>query len=53
MGLIFSTTISAFSSAITAFAVVRWLLRFVQNHTFESFGWYRVVLGVAILLLVH
>lgn len=40
-------------AAVTAFAVVRWLLRYVQNHTFEPFGWYRVALGAAILLLVR
>ena len=36
-------------AAITAFIVVRWLLHFVQNHTFVLFGWYRVVLGGLIL----
>ena len=37
-------------AGITAFVVVRWLLRFVQTHTFVLFGWYRVALGVLILL---
>jgi undecaprenyl-diphosphatase len=37
-------------SAISAFVVVKWLLRFVQSHTFVGFGWYRIVLGGAILL---
>lgn len=37
-------------SAITAFAAVKWLLRFVQTHTFVLFGWYRVVLGALILV---
>lgn len=37
-------------SAVTAFIAVRWLLRFVQTHTFEAFGWYRIVLGVTLLL---
>jgi undecaprenyl-diphosphatase len=36
-------------AAVTAFIVVRWLLRYVQNHTFVLFGWYRVVLGGLIL----
>jgi len=36
-------------AAITAFIVVRWLLHYVQNHTFVIFGWYRVVLGGLIL----
>lgn len=37
-------------SAVTAFVAVKWLLRFVQSHTFVGFGWYRIVLGVLILL---
>lgn len=36
-------------AAVTAFVVVRWLLRYVQTHTFVMFGWYRVVLGGLIL----
>jgi undecaprenyl-diphosphatase len=36
-------------SAATAFAVVKWLLRFVQSHTFNGFGWYRIALGVVLL----
>jgi len=40
-------------SAVTAFIAVRWLLRFVQSHTFEGFGWYRIALGLLILLLVR
>ncbi len=40
-------------AAVTAFAVVKWLLRYVQNHTFSVFGWYRIALGVVILLLMR
>ncbi len=39
-------------SALTAFVVVKWLLRFVQTHTFVAFGWYRIALGVLLLLFV-
>lgn len=38
-------------SAVTAFLAVKWLLRFIQTHTFVAFGWYRVVVGGVILLL--
>lgn len=38
-------------SAITAFLVVKWLLKFVQSHTFVGFGYYRIVLGIVILLI--
>jgi undecaprenyl-diphosphatase len=39
-------------SAVTAFAAVKWLLGYVRNHTFTAFGWYRIIVGAAILLLV-
>lgn len=37
-------------SAISAFIVVKWLIRFVQSHTFNGFAWYRIVLGAALLV---
>jgi undecaprenyl-diphosphatase len=37
-------------AAITAFIAVKWLLKFVQSHTFVAFGWYRIILGVVLLL---
>lgn len=40
-------------AALTAFVAVRWLLRFVQSHTFIAFGWYRIALGVLILLILR
>ena len=39
-------------SFIVALAVVRWLLRFVQTHSFSVFAWYRIVLGIVILAIV-
>jgi undecaprenyl-diphosphatase len=36
-------------SAVTAFVVVRWLLRWVQTHDFVAFGWYRIALGLVML----
>jgi undecaprenyl-diphosphatase len=43
-------SLGVFVSAVTAFAAVKWLLKFVQSHTFVLFGWYRILLGVLILL---
>jgi len=40
-------------ATITAFVVVKWLLRFVQTHTFVVFGWYRIALGIVILVLLR
>lgn len=39
-------------AAIVSFVVVKWLLRYVQSHTFSGFGWYRIILGTALLLLI-
>jgi undecaprenyl-diphosphatase len=38
------------ASAISAFVVVRWLIQFVQSHTFNGFAIYRVALGAVLLL---
>ncbi|MBI5772827.1 MAG: undecaprenyl-diphosphate phosphatase [Verrucomicrobia bacterium] len=38
-------------AAVTAFLAVKWLLRYIQSHTFTAFGWYRIGVGVLILLL--
>jgi undecaprenyl-diphosphatase len=39
-------------SFIVAWGTIRWLLRFVSTHSFRVFAWYRLVLGLAILLLL-
>ena len=39
-------------SAVTAFVSVRWLLRYIETHTFVIFGWYRIALGLALLAMV-
>jgi undecaprenyl-diphosphatase len=40
-------------SAFTAFLAVKWLLGYIRNHTFVPFGWYRIIVGALILLLVR
>ncbi len=42
-------------AAIVSFIAVKWLLRYVQTHTFIAFGWYRIAVAIviAILLLLH
>ena len=40
-------------SAVTAFVSVRWLLRYIETHTFVAFGWYRIALGLALLFAVN
>lgn len=38
-------------AAVVSFLVVKWLLRYVQTHTFTVFGWYRIGLAVVLVLL--
>jgi undecaprenyl-diphosphatase len=40
-------------SALVAFVAVKWLLRYVQTHTFTVFAWYRIVAGLALLLIAR
>ena len=37
-------------SFLVSLAAVRFLVNFVRRHSFESFGWYRIVLGIAVLV---
>jgi undecaprenyl-diphosphatase len=35
---------------VSAFACVRWLIRFVATHDFVPFAWYRIAFGVLVLV---
>lgn len=39
-------------SAAVSFLAVRWLLRYIQTHTFVVFGWYRIALGAGIFFML-
>jgi undecaprenyl-diphosphatase len=38
-------------SFIVAFAVIKWFLTYIQKHSFAIFGWYRIILGLALLAI--
>jgi len=44
--------LSTVVAAIVSFIAVKWLLRYVQSHTFNAFGWYRIALAIGIFLLL-
>ncbi len=44
--------IGAIVSGIIAWFAIGWLLRYIAQHTFTSFGYYRIAAGIVILLLV-
>lgn len=39
-------------SAVVSFIAVKWLLHYVQRHTFNLFGIYRIIAGILVLLLL-
>lgn len=39
-------------ASIVSFATVKWLLRFVQSHSFAGFGIYRITAGIVLLWLL-
>ncbi|HXM81909.1 MAG TPA: undecaprenyl-diphosphate phosphatase [Burkholderiales bacterium] len=38
---------------VSAFVVIRWLIRYVATHDFRPFAWYRIVFGAAVLLTAY
>lgn len=47
--LIIATVVAAVASVFA----VKWLLGYLQTHTFTGFGIYRIVFGVILLIFVH
>ena len=39
-------------AAVVSFVAVKWLLRYVQSHTFIGFGIYRIIVGTLLLLFL-
>jgi undecaprenyl-diphosphatase len=44
--------LGAIVAAFVSFLAVKWLLRYVQTHTFVAFGWYRIALALVIFALL-
>lgn len=38
-------------SFIVAYLSIKFLLNFVKSHDFKAFGWYRIILGVAVIAI--
>lgn len=41
--------VGAVAAFVSAFVVVRWLIRYVATHDFKPFAWYRIVFGLLVL----
>ena len=44
--------LATIAAAVVSFIAVKWLLRYVQTHTFTAFGWYRIALAIGIFILI-
>ncbi len=40
------------ASAVTAILAIKYLLSYIKSHTFKLFGWYRIILGLVVLLVL-
>ena len=45
--------VGAITSFVSAFLCVRWLLRYISQHDFTVFAWYRIVFGVVVLITAY
>ncbi|RXZ33781.1 undecaprenyl-diphosphate phosphatase [Oxalobacteraceae bacterium CAVE-383] len=46
-------TVGTLAAFFSAFLCVRWLLRYISNHDFTLFAWYRIAFGIVILLTAY
>ncbi|TMG77059.1 MAG: undecaprenyl-diphosphate phosphatase [Betaproteobacteria bacterium] len=42
--------VGSIAAFVSAFVVVRWLIRYVATHDFRPFAWYRIAFGLLVLL---
>jgi undecaprenyl-diphosphatase len=42
--------VASVAAAISSVFAVRWMIRYVQTHTFTGFGWYRIALAAVLLV---
>ena len=45
--------LGSLAAFVSAFVVIRWLIRYVASHDFRPFAWYRIVFGVIVLLTAY
>ncbi|HWI39266.1 MAG TPA: undecaprenyl-diphosphate phosphatase, partial [Burkholderiales bacterium] len=45
--------VGSVAAFVSAFVVVRWLIRYVSTHDFRPFAWYRIVFGLVVLVTAY
>jgi undecaprenyl-diphosphatase len=46
-------TVGLIAAFVSAFICVRWLIRYIANHDFKIFAWYRIAFGAAVLITAY
>jgi undecaprenyl-diphosphatase len=44
--------IAFFVSTVVGFIAVKWLLRYIQSHSYVPFAWYRIIFGAVLLAVL-
>lgn len=50
-GEVMALVLGCVSAFVVSLAAIRFLMNFVKKHDFKVFGWYRILLGVAVLAM--
>ncbi len=45
-------TVGFLAAFFSALLIVNWFIKFLQNHTLSSFGWYRILVGISLLVII-
>jgi len=45
--------VGSVAAFLSAFIVVRWLIRYVATHDFKPFAWYRIAFGAVVLATAY
>ena len=46
-------TVGSVVAFLSAFVVIRWLIRYVATHDFKPFAWYRIAFGLVVLATAY
>ncbi len=46
-------SVGVIAAFLSAFVVIRWLIRYVSTHNFVIFAWYRIIFGLVVLATAY
>jgi undecaprenyl-diphosphatase len=52
-GITSQVIVGVLAAAVSSWLAIAILLRYVGRHSYGIFAWYRVVLGLAVLVIIH